>query len=80
MTYICANCGTFAKDSTADVIDSGTVLTCNECGKETVVDLNTPEQRSKLWREFRPEWFRERHQGYKPAGYSGTAAQDDSTL
>ena len=82
MNFVCPACGEFSKLTAfdAEMLDSGTEITCSECKSTVVVDLNTPEQRSKLWREFKPEWFRERHQGYKPAVYSGTVAQEDSTL
>lgn len=48
LAYVCAACGAFAKTE-ATMLDSGTTLTCDECGKDTVVDLDTPEQRAKRY-------------------------------
>jgi DNA-directed RNA polymerase subunit RPC12/RpoP len=54
MKYICAHCGGFSKfpEASEDVmLDSGQVLKCEHCGKETVVDLFTPEYRKNLFRK-----------------------------
>ena len=55
LTYICANCGGFAEVPllAIEVLDSGTTLTCDKCGEATVVDLFTPEERAKLYRQAR---------------------------
>jgi len=45
ITYICAHCGGFAEVPflEIEVFDSGTTLTCNRCGKDTVFDLRKEE-------------------------------------
>jgi DNA-directed RNA polymerase subunit RPC12/RpoP len=48
MNFICAHCGAWVLIE-ADFLDSGTTLTCNECGKVTIVDLFRPEERAKLY-------------------------------
>ena len=51
LTFICAHCGDFAEvpSLTVEVLDSGTTLTCDECGRATIVDLSTSEERAKLF-------------------------------
>lgn len=48
LTYICAHCGQLAEVPmlAIEVLDSGTILTCDKCGRETVVDLDTREDRA----------------------------------
>ena len=43
LAYLCAECGGFAYTS-ADSLDSGTMLTCDKCGGKTVVLLLTTAQ------------------------------------
>ena len=38
MTYTCAHCRAFAACELDD-LDTGTTLTCNKCGKDTVIVL-----------------------------------------
>lgn len=54
ITYICAHCGGFAEVPflAVEVFDSGTVLTCNRCGKDTVFDLSTPKERADSFAEI----------------------------
>ena len=49
ITYICAHCGGFATVplSSVEFLDSGTVLTCDKCGQDTVIDLDTPGRRAE---------------------------------
>jgi hypothetical protein len=42
LSFICSKCGGFGQAPT-DSIDSGTSLTCRECGGETVVELHSLE-------------------------------------
>ena len=42
LVFICAHCKN-TSHSGEDTIDNGTSLTCNKCGKKTVVELFTPE-------------------------------------
>ena len=44
-SYVCSACGVLP-GALLDSIESGTTLTCSECGGETVIDLATPEQMS----------------------------------
>ncbi len=54
LAYICAHCGCIAEVPMGAVepLDSGTTLTCDECGEATVVDLFTPAQREKMCRQL----------------------------
>ena len=47
--YLCAGCGAPASASVGAVLDSGTVLLGCPCGGETVVDLDTPEVRTRRY-------------------------------
>ena len=47
--YLCAHCGALSPINDDTWLDSGTTLTCIECGAETVVDLFTPQQRATLY-------------------------------
>ena len=47
MQFICQWCGHFAVSNSVEWLDSGTVLTCSECGGETVVDLDRPTVRAE---------------------------------
>lgn len=61
MNYICAHCGNnsivYGNNHSIDTIDSGLIIECAHCKKETVFDLDTPEDRAqryidaRLWRE-----------------------------
>jgi DNA-directed RNA polymerase subunit RPC12/RpoP len=46
ITYICAQCGGFAEVPflAVEVFDSGTRLTCNRCGKDTVFNLTASDK------------------------------------
>jgi len=52
LTFICAHCGAVANVSLCRVgiLDSGTSLICDNCGQDTVVDLDTPEDRAAWYR------------------------------
>lgn len=54
ITYICAHCGQFAEVSfwEVEVFDSGTTLTCDKCGQDTVFDLETPEARAERYGRY----------------------------
>lgn len=45
--YLCSGCGEFV-DSDEDLLHSGCVLTCPECGGETVVDFYRVDQYVKM--------------------------------
>lgn len=51
MRYICAHCGDFAGDDSVEMLDGGTTLVCDNCGKPTIVDLETPANRKKLFKD-----------------------------
>lgn len=51
MRFVCAHCGDFSDDPDVEMLDSGTTMTCEACGKETIVDLSTPEYRKKLFED-----------------------------
>lgn len=46
MTYLCAHCGDLAEVPflEAEVFDSGTTLTCNRCGQDTILNLSTQKE------------------------------------
>lgn len=48
LTYVCAHCGRLAEVAmlAIEVLDSGTTLTCDKCGEDIAVDLDTPEDRA----------------------------------
>lgn len=57
ITYLCAHCGQFATMPfwALEVLDSGTMFTCEYCSKDTVVDLFTPVDRGTFYRAMHKE-------------------------
>ncbi len=55
IAYHCAHCGAIVHAG-VEVLDSGTTLTCDECGRDTIVDLKTPEAysdaKSAAWQRY----------------------------
>lgn len=55
ITYICAHCGGFAEVPFLEVeaFDSGTTLTCNRCGEDTIFGLDTPGKCVEWYEELK---------------------------
>ena len=50
MIYTCANCGGLSHND-EDFLDSGTVLQCNLCNGNTIVDLWFPSDRNAFYKK-----------------------------
>jgi len=52
MKYCCANCGCFASFGDVELLDSGSTVVCNYCGKKNVFEIFTPIEYKKRWEPF----------------------------
>jgi len=55
IAYICAHCGCIERTS-IEILDSGTTLTCEQCGEATIVDLSKPKNRVGQFGSMTSQW------------------------
>lgn len=52
--FVCPHCGCLVCDEDAhatDGLDCGTTVKCPECGQQAVVDIRTPEERTRAFQD-----------------------------